>query len=367
MAEDTITPRGYGFVILWAAALVLFFLLVGYFGIRQLRAYEHRTAQIRKVWLESATGKEGAGTNTDNAPGAKPSAVLVGIHVNRIGEIDLRESSWTADFDLWFHWTDKNIEPGETFQISNGEIESREKREADVNGIERYERYRVKARMAKYFDPTRFPFADEALVIQVEDGLHGVGALNFIADTENSAVSPTAITLDLVKINQVVAGVRLHDFESTRGRPRRGSDRSAVHSQFVFAMLVNPPGLMFHLKMFHVLFSSVAIAVLALFIKPIHVDPRFGLGVGAVFAAIGNMIAIATFLPRAQQATLADMVNVLGLATIFLTLVQSTISLYQYDTLGLEKLSRLFDKVSFAVILIGYVLINVVLSLAARS
>jgi hypothetical protein len=236
-----------------------------------------------------------------------------------------------------------------------------------MDGAERYERYRVKGRMAKYFDPTRFPFADEPLVIQVEDGLHGVDALNFVADAKNSAVSPTAVTHDLVKINQVVARVKLHDFGSTRGRGSSGPDQPDVHSQFVFAMLVNPPGLMFYLKMFHVLFSSVAIAVLALFVKPIHVDPRFGLGVGAVFAAIGNMIAIASFLPRAQQATLADMVNVLGLATIFFTLVQSTISLYQYDSMGLEKLSRFFDKVSFAVILIGYIVINVALSLAARS
>jgi hypothetical protein len=367
MPEDVITPRAYRLVILWAAGLVIFYLLVGYFGARQLRGYRDQTAQLRKAWLESVTGKEGAGTNIDNSQETKPGTVRVGIYVNRIGEIDLRESSWTAHFDLWFHWKDKNIDPGETFQISNGDIDAREKREGEVNGAERYERYQVKARMARYFDPTRFPFADQPLVIQVEDGLHGVDALKFVADTKNSAISPTAITYDIVKIGQVMTGVRLRDFGSTRGRPQRASERPNVHSQFVFAMLVNPPGPMFYLKMFHVLFSSVAIAVLALFIKPIHVDPRFGLGVGAVFAAIGNMIAIATFLPRAQQATLSDMVNVLGLATIFLTLVQSAISLYQYDTMGLERLSRLFDKVSFAVILIGYVLINVVLVLAARS
>lgn len=362
MTQDIITLRGYRCVILWAAALVLFYALVGYFGTRQLQSYKDQTAQMRKTWRESTTGKEGA-----DAPAAAPTAVRVGIYVNRISEIAVRESSWSADFDLWFHWTNKEMNPGETFQISNGDIETREKREGYVNGAERYERHHVKATMAKQFDPKRFPFADEPLVIQVEDGVHGVNALNFVADKKNSAVSPTANVYDLVEINQVVAGVKLHDFGSTRGHLGRGSDKSDVHSQFVFAMLVNPPGLLFHLKLFHVLFSSVAIAVLALFIKPIHVDPRFGLGVGAVFAAIGNMIAIAAFLPRAQDATLADMLNVLGLATIFLTLVQSTISLYQYDTMGLEKLSRLFDRVSFTVFLVGYAAVNIALPLAARS
>ena len=59
------------------------------------------------------------------------------------------------------------------------------------------------------------------------------------------------------------------------------------------------------------------------------------------------------------------MLNMVGLATIFLTLVQSTISLYLYDTLGLEKLSRFFDKVSFVVFLAGFAAINLALPLAA--
>jgi hypothetical protein len=41
--------------------------------------------------------------------------------------------------------------------------------------------------VAKYFDPTRFPFADEPLIIQLEDDLHGIDALKFVAD-KNSAV-----------------------------------------------------------------------------------------------------------------------------------------------------------------------------------
>ena len=365
MTQDVITVEGYRFVMLWALALVLFFALAAYFGIRQLHAYKNQTAQIRKTWLESTASNVSEGINPSASIQAQQ--VQVGIYINRIDEIAVHDLKWAADFDLWFHWTNKKLAPGDTFQIANGEIDAREKREEYVSGADRYERYHVKARLAKYFDPTRFPLVDEPLVIQVEDAVHGVDRLNFVADTNNSAISPNAVVHDLVKINQFKAGVRLHDFKSTRGHQSSGSAPSDVHSQFVFAMLVNPPGLVFHLKMFHVLYSSVAIALLALFIKPIHVDPRFGLGVGAVFAAIGNMIAIATFLPRSQQATLSDMINVIGLATIFLTLVQSTISLYQYDSRGLEKLSRLFDRVSFAVLLVGYAFVNIALPWAARA
>jgi hypothetical protein len=59
-------------------------------------------------------------------------------------------------------------------------------------------------------------------------------------------------------------------------------------------------------------------------------------------------------------------VNAIGLVTIFLTLVQSAISLYILDTMGRERLSRFFDKVSFAVFLIGYAVVNLLLVFAAR-
>jgi hypothetical protein len=103
------------------------------------------------------------------------------------------------------------------------------------------------------------------------------------------------------------------------------------------------------------------------FIRPIHVDPRFGLGVGAVFAAVGNNIAAGDLIPITDRFTLTAMVNALGFATIFLTLVQSTISLYIEDTLGREGLRRLFDHVSFGVFLLGYAALNLIWPLVARS
>ena len=65
-----------------------------------------------------------------------------------------------------------------------------------------------------------------------------------------------------------------------------------------------------------------------------------GSPVGAAFTAVANIIAIGALLPRAEGFILADMTNAVGLATIFFILVHSAISLYFFDTLGKEKLSR---------------------------
>jgi hypothetical protein len=59
-------------------------------------------------------------------------------------------------------------------------------------------------------------------------------------------------------------------------------------------------------------------------------------------------------------------VNAIGLATIFLTIVQSTISLYLYDHLGREALSRLFDRVSLYVFAILAIAINLVIPITAK-
>jgi hypothetical protein len=92
-----------------------------------------------------------------------------------------------------------------------------------------------------------------------------------------------------------------------------------------------------------------------------------GYGVGAFFAAIANNIFVGASLPPTARFTLTAMVNILSLATIFLALVQSAISLYIEDTVGREKLHRYFDKVSFTVFLIGYTATNLLLPLAAKS
>lgn len=121
----------------------------------------------------------------------------------------------------------------------------------------------------------------------------------------------------------------------------------------------------FYLKMFIALFGAVGVAILVFFIKPTDVDPRFGLGVGALFAVIANTYVTSSLVPDIGTMTLADMVNDVGVVVIFLTLLQSTISLYLYDRKGKVALSRLFDRVSFVVLLAGYVVINLALPLAA--
>ena len=365
-AKVRITPRAYRLVALWAAGILILYTIGGYMGIRQLQRYKAETEKFRQAMIVAPTTEQGVPLSKPTLPaGSGPVDVHVGMHINSMGEFAVKESAWVADFDIWFRWSGDGIKPGDNFQVVNGQIDQRDKKEAYVTGGQHYERYRVKARLTKFFDTSRFPFSDQGLTIEVEDGAHEAERLRYVADEQESGINWSGVP-QVLKITKSIAMVKLHTYGSRRGDPRLTSNGASTHSRFIFAMLVSPPGLVLYLKMFQALFASIAIGLIVFFIKPIHVDPRFGLSIGALFAAVGNNIFVGSLLPQAEGITLAAMVNAIGLATIFLTLVQSAISLYIEDTMGQEKLRRFFDKVSFVAFFMGYVVVNLLLPLAAR-
>lgn len=364
--KDKITRKDFFLITIWAVGILFLYVIGSIIGVRILQDYKANTERTRQAWIESATmDLEETVLESKVIPSKEPVEVAVGIRINRIGTFSLRESAWTADFDIWFRWTGDEVRPGENFQVVNGEIDHLEREEVYQQGNVRYERYNVQASLAINLDSSRFPFSDHGLTIQVEDGADGAENLRYAPDKKDSGISSLGIPSSL-KITKTLTAVKLYGYQSRRGDPQIPEGRSDVHSRFVLALILAPPGAGLFIKLFQALFASIAIAFVAFFIKPIHVDPRFGLGIGAFFAAVGNNIYIGSVLPHSSQISLASMINAIGLVTIFLTLVQSTISLYIFDTKGREWLSRFFDHVSFAVFLIGYLAINLVLPISAK-
>jgi hypothetical protein len=366
LGEDPITRGEYRFLSVWTAGLLFLYMAGGYFGVTLLRAYTLETTNAREAWIESPTAdRNPQSPNAASPSGAKPANVRVSMSMNRFGDFSLKESAWTADFDIAFTWTGDSVNPGETFRIANGQILQREKGASSQHGDERYAEYRVVARMVKPFDASRFPFADEGLVIQVEDATRRMEALRYAADERNTGARPESIPRNL-KLSRTLTGVRVRPAGHVHTEPNTPVGAADSYSQFFFAMLIVPGSMGIYLKLFQALFASVALTLLALYIKPTHVDCRFGLPVGGFFASVANNIFVATLLPTADRLTMADMTNTVSLATIFLVLVQSVISLHFFDTLGRERFSRLFDMVSLAVFVLGYVGLNLALPVAAR-
>lgn len=111
--KDMITRRAYFFVVLWAAGILLLYAIGGYLGVRQLQGYKAETEKFRQARIEAPTTEPGAPAPKQTLlAGINPVDVYVGIYINRIGEFSLKESGWTADFDLWFRWKGDRVTPG---------------------------------------------------------------------------------------------------------------------------------------------------------------------------------------------------------------------------------------------------------------
>ena len=359
--------RGHRLIALWAVCILVLYAAGTIAGANKLKEYRKETEEFRQAWLEAATTDPGgAVSNIETEHGREPVEVLTGIYVNRISAISISESGWTADFNIWFRWDGSDVAPGETFQIVNGIIEHRELVDSWTEGNDNYRRYSVRARLTANIDRSRFPFSDQAFAIQVEDRINGADRIIYVPDERESGINRREIEADL-EITQTLASVKHHVYRSDFSDPQSPVDELKIHSRFIYVFLISAPGGDYYFKLFQALFACIAITFITLFIKPIHVDPRFGLGVGAFFAAVGNNIYVASVLPGSSGVSLASMINGIGLATIFLIMVQSAISLYLFDTRGEEKLSRFFDHVSFSVMLPCYLVINFVLPMVARS
>ena len=350
---------------MWVILLIALFIIIGFFTVWAVYKNKNAATKRHQDRMNANVGEGGSKPPAIALPeGANPVRVQAGIYVDRIVELSVKDVGWTVDFYLWFRWKGAGAEPGENFQVVDGWIESKEKADEYTNGDEHYRLYRVVARITKFFDVSRFPCDDHVLTINIESPAFERNELLFVADTESSGVS-SRVQIAGYSIRQRALLEKPHAYRSTHGDPRLTAGTDRTHSQLRMGIWISRPGWGFYLKMFIALFGAVGVAILAFFIKPTDVDPRFGLGVGALFAVIANMYVTSSLVPDIGTMTLADMVNVVGIVTIFLTLLQSTISLYLYDRKGKEALSRMFDRVSFAVLLAGYVTINLALPLAA--
>jgi hypothetical protein len=360
-------PAGYRLIAMWAAVILVVSLLSGYFMVSKL--HQHRLdamAEYAQRMDPRVVDPNQTGIDMSLSHGARPVDVHIGVYVDRIVDLSIENDAWTADFYIWFNWTDSSLSPGESFQVVDGHIESKQELDTYVKGDQHYALYRVVARITKFFDVSHFPADDQLLTIQIESRDSKHDQLRYVADRGGSSVSSRVIIPDY-EIYDKAAAVKDHFYRTARGDPRLPPGSVSIYSQFRYGIWLRRADWEFYIKIFMGLFAAVVISLLAFFVKPARMDARYVLGVGAFFGAIASSISTASLVPDTSTFTLTDMVSSVGLVTIFLSVVESTICLHIYHTRGEESLAPLFDKVSFAILMTSYIAINLAIPLAATS
>ena len=357
------TCRGKPFQVCWLSAwtglLVVLFLVPTLLLARTQSESRRREKMNWELTLDPTTPDPGFAPAAE-VPTSGARRVTIGFYLESMSDVSLHDSHWKAVIDIWCRWKEGPSAPGGTdfnpfdHLIAVGGIVTNVKVLREIHdGVDHFILKRIVIECTKTFSIINFPLDRHLLLASFENSDHPRQDLLFVIDEDATDVSQR-VSMTGYRILRFHALENPHSYQTSRGLPGVAATQRGTWSQARFAIVIDRFGWGLFFKMFQTLFVAVAVALLACFIKPTHVDPRFGLGVGALFAAAANSYLAGTYVPDTNEFSLADIVNLLGIGTILITLTESTISLWIYETLDDPPLSRRLDRLSFWTILIGF-------------
>lgn len=344
----------------WVALLVGLLLVPTLFLARHQSQSLHEEELAWEATLDPAKPDPGFPL-PEPLPTDRARRVGIGFYLERVDDVSIHDSQWTAVIDVWCRWNDDEpgsipdpaFDPFDHLIAVSGEITDRTLLDRVDDGPRHYRLQRLNVRYTKVFRLVNFPLDRHLLLASFENSAHERDELLFVPDQEGSAVSLRA-KIAGYRVRRFHAVENPHSYQTSRGLPGVPADRRPTYSQPRFALVVHRDGIELFSKMFQAMVVAVGVALLACFIKPTHVDPRFGLGVGALFAAVANSYLVGAEMPEGGEFSLADVINLLGIVTILITLTESTISLHLYESLDRPAVSRRLDRVSFWTILVCF-------------
>ena len=123
---DQLTPEKTKFINLWKIGITTTYLLIAVVVIAIIQG-EKDNAIKNHVLRMSATAVEPGKTKPDPLPDNQEFApVNIGIYLDGIETMSIKDSYWTPTFYIWFRWkSDKPIEPGKNFRLVDGKIEKK--------------------------------------------------------------------------------------------------------------------------------------------------------------------------------------------------------------------------------------------------
>ena len=344
----------------WVGLLVVLFLVPTLFLARAQRESRRLEKHTWDMILDPSMPDPGHLPNVD-VPTDGARRVTIGFYMESIHDVSLHDSRWNGVIDVWCRWKDDpaaaggaDFNPFDHLMAVSGTITNRKVLRQIHDGVDHFVLQRLWIDYSKIFPIVNFPLDRHLLMVTFENTDHPRQDLLFVID-ENATDVSRRVSMTGYRRVRFHAVESPHSYQTSRGLPGVAATERGTWSQARFAIVIDRFGWGLFFKMFQTLFVAVAVALLACFIKPIHVDPRFGLGVGALFAAAANSYLTGTYVPVTNEFSLADVINLLGIGTILVTLTESTISLWVYEALGNPALSRRLDRISFWTILLGFV------------
>ena len=264
-----------------------------------------------------------------------PDTVLIGAYVSSLHDFDIANNSINADIHLWCLYDDENYSFEDEleciycneFNLTGTSIE-------DLNGKKWfYTKATIDSRQ-KYLT-TNFPFDTQKIVFGFESSEYTTDDFVFKSDIAGSKLDSIVLSqFDEWEIENIEFRSSSSNYNTSFGNIE--SNLTTVPKFEIIITIKRLSSWFILFKLITGIIVAFLISSCVFWIKPVNTDPRFGLCVGGLFAAIGNKYIVESIIPSTNELTLLDYLHNITFIIIFLIIITSVFSLFLYEK-GDEK------------------------------
>lgn len=284
-----------------------------------------------------------------------PDTVKVGAYVISVHDINFHDKEYTIRFWLWFVYDNADFDFSKQLDIPNAkEIEPPDIIVDSVEG-KSWAIMKMKCTMKEKWDVQDFPFDQQHLKVQIENALFDNRSLVFVPDLKGSRFDEKE-AIDGWTIRNFHVLSKSNDYETGFGD---STVTGQVFSTFNIEMDIERNAWGLFMKIFIGMYIAFLIAIVSFTPHPSELEPRFGLPVGGLFAAVGNKYIIDSVLPESSTFTLVDTLHAFTFFAIFMTLVVSAIALKFHDS-GRTDAALRVNRIGSRIVVVSYILANLI-------
>jgi hypothetical protein len=282
-----------------------------------------------------------------------PDTVKAGVYIISLHDINFRDKEYTLRFWLWFVYDNNNFDFNRQLDIPNAkDIEIQEVITDELDGKD-WVIMKMKCTMKQNWSVHDFPFDRQHLKMRIENTLFDKNNLIFKPDIKGSSVDPDD-AIDGWNITGFSVSHSENDYKTGFGD---SSSAGQLFSSFDVGVELQRSAWGMFFKIFLGMYIAFLIATISFTPHPSEMEPRFGLPVGGLFAAVGNKYIIDSLLPESSSFTLVDTLHAITFIAIFATLLVSAIALKQFDA-GNKTQSELTNRRGARLVITLYVIFN---------
>lgn len=289
------------------------------------------------------------------APVKPPVVCRMGAFIISLSQVDTATGTFKADFWMWSVCPTPDIEPLKTVEFLNGVSTTGSLDSLIQRGDQWWATRKFTGTFRQDFSLRNYPFDEQPLAINIEEGVLDTRDLVYVADAGESGMDPA---VDL-------PGWRLKDFRVIDGRaihPTTFGDPSLPGGSSRYASLKLQVGVeRAHFANFLKATFPLYIAALLALISLIVTDGRMSLLGATMFAVVLSFVSVERVVGPHDGVYLLDQLHFATLALIMAATALGVMSLRAIARGGDPERQRRVDLRASGGLLAGYLVLNLIL------